>query len=89
MATVRLDAMLREFLPRRTLSVEVGDVRSLLDTLESDYPRLRRKIRDETGSIRRFIRVFVNGEAIDPVRGLETPIGPRDEVDILHSIQGG
>jgi molybdopterin synthase sulfur carrier subunit len=89
MAEVRLDSMLREFaVPTRT-EVKAADVRSLLDELETKYPRLRRRIRDETGAVRRFVRVFVNGEAIDPTNGLATPLTERDRVDILHSIQGG
>ena len=89
MATVRLDSMLKDFLPERTLSMSVQSVRTLLDELETTYPKLRWRIRDETGTVRRFVRVFVNGEEIGRLRGLDTPLGATDEVDILHSIQGG
>ncbi len=89
MTTVRLDSMLREFLPRRSLTTEAANVRDLLERMEEEYPKLRRRLRDETGTVRRFVRVFVNGEEISALHGLETPLGPSDHVDILHSIQGG
>jgi molybdopterin synthase sulfur carrier subunit len=88
-AQVRLDGMLREFVRVRTVRTEAADVRGLLEDLEGRYPRLLGKLRDETGSLRRFVRVFVNGEDVSVLRGLETPVASTDEVDILHSIAGG
>lgn len=89
MAAVRLDSMLREFVPRLTLSSEAGSVRGILSDLEVRFPRLRLRVRDEAGAVRRFVRIFVNGEDIRGLKGLETRVGPDDQVDILHSIQGG
>jgi molybdopterin synthase sulfur carrier subunit len=89
MASVELDAMMREFVPRRRLETDAQDVRGLLDELERRYPRLRFRLRDELGAVRKFVRVFVNGEEISALRGLDTPIAPSDRVDVLHSIQGG
>ena len=89
MAEVRLDTMLRQFSAPTRAAVEASDVRGLLEGLEEKFPRLRFRIRDETGAVRRFIRVFVNGQAIDELQGLGTPLGHADQVEILHSIQGG
>ncbi len=89
MATVRLDGMLREFVPARSLVVTAADVSSLLDRIEASYPRMRYRLRDETGTLRPFVRIFVNGEDVSSVPGLTTPLRARDKVDILHSIQGG
>lgn len=89
MATVRLDGMLREFGPGPRWETRAPDVAALLDELEAAHPRLRAKIRDETGAIRRFVRVFVNGEDVRNGAGTATPLAPSDTIDILHSIQGG
>jgi len=89
MASVRLDAMLREFVPTRKVDLDAGNVGALLESLEAKYPRLRFKLRDESGAVRQFVRVFVNGEEIHQLDGLKTPLGHQDTVDILHSIQGG
>jgi molybdopterin converting factor small subunit len=86
---VRLDAMLREFLPRQRVSVDASTVEAVLVRLEEEYPRLKFRLRDETGTLRRFIRVFVNEDDIRTLRGMETPVGAQDTVHILHSIQGG
>jgi sulfur-carrier protein len=89
MAQVKLDAMLREFVPRLTVDARADSVGGLLDELEGEFPRLRRRLRDESGVMRPFVRVFVNGEDMRGLDGLQTRLGPKDQVDILHSIQGG
>jgi sulfur-carrier protein len=89
MAQVKLDGMLREFVPRLSVEAKAESVSGLLDELEGEFPRLRRRLRDESGTMRPFVRVFVNGEDMRSLDGLETRLGPNDQVDILHSIQGG
>lgn len=89
MATVRLDGMLKEFGAPKSFEDDVPSVAQLIDSIEDRYPRLRYRIRNEAGARRGNVRVFVNGVDIDELHGLATVLGPRDEVDILHSIQGG
>jgi sulfur-carrier protein len=89
MAHVHLDAMLREFTSRTALDSQASTVDALLDELERDYPRLRHKLRDETGSLRRYVRIFVDGEDVSRTPGLSTSLSGVRTVDILHSIAGG
>jgi sulfur-carrier protein len=89
MAEVHLDAMLAQFAPVRRLRSSAGTVGDLIDDLESRYPRLRHRLRTETREIRPFVKVFVNGEEIPREVGGRQKLGSGDEVDILHSIQGG
>jgi sulfur-carrier protein len=89
MPQVKLDSMLREFVPRLSVDAHADSVIGLLDELEGEFPKLRRRLRDESGAMRPFVRVFVNGEDMRGLEGLQTRLGPKDQVDILHSIQGG
>lgn len=89
MAEVRFDGMLRQFGARGPVSEEASDVRNMLERMEERFPRLRYRIRDETGRLRGNVRLFVNGTDIAALKGLDTPLAHEDEVDILHSIQGG
>jgi len=86
---VHLDSWLREFGPRGNERVEGGSVGDVLDVLEERYPRLRYKIRDETGRLRRYVRVFVDGEDVSATTALATPLAHAQTIDILHSIAGG
>jgi len=89
MAKVTLDPMLAQFAPTRQLTSPAKRVDQLVSDLERRYPALRFRIRDESGQIRRFVKVFVNGTEIASPTGSDTPLGPNDRVDIIHSIQGG
>ena len=89
MATVRLDGMLREFIDRRTVTTDALNVEGVLNQLEAEFPRLRRRLRDETFTVRPFVRIYVNGEDISTLQGVRTPLRAEDSVEILHSIQGG
>ena len=86
---VHLDSWLREFGPRQREQVFADTVEHLLDELEGRYPRLRFKLRDETGQLRRYVRVFVDGEDVSGTTGVRTSLLDAQTIDILHSIAGG
>ncbi|MHB8351764.1 MAG: MoaD/ThiS family protein [Thermoplasmata archaeon] len=89
MVEVHLDSWLREFGPRTRETLEADSVEHLLDALEARYPRLRFKLRDETGQLRRYVRVFVDGEDVSRAPGLTTSLTNARTINILHSIAGG
>jgi len=81
--------MLREFAATTRLTSDAPTVEALLDDLELRYPRLRSKLRDETGALRRYVNVFVDGENVTQGTALRTRLDGSHTVDILHSIAGG
>jgi sulfur-carrier protein len=67
-------------------AVTVG---SLLDSVTGTYPVLARRLRDETGALRRYVNIYVNGEEVRRLRGLETEVSAGQEVLIIQSVAGG
>ena len=63
----------------------VGDV---LDGLYERYDGLRERIAVD-GDLRRFVNVYVGGEDIRFLDGLDTPVEDGDEVPILPAVAGG
>jgi molybdopterin synthase sulfur carrier subunit len=63
----------------------VGDV---LDGLYDRYDGLRDRIAED-GDLRRFVNVYVGGEDIRFLEGLDTPVEDGDEVTILPAVAGG
>jgi sulfur-carrier protein len=61
----------------------------LLDALAAEHPMLARRIRDETGAVRRFVNVYVDGEDVRFEQGLETAVRDGAEVQVLPSVAGG
>ena len=61
----------------------------LLDELASRHPLLGRRIRDETGEVRRFVNVYVDGDDVRFGDGLATNVRDGAEVQVLPSVAGG
>ena len=67
-----------------------GDsVARVIENLEQNYPGFNERLLEEDGSLRRFVNVFVNGEDIRFLNGLETSDGEDDEISIVTAVAGG
>ena len=66
-----------------------GTLADLLDALAAEHPMLARRIRDETGAVRRFVNVYVDGDDVRFEQGLATPVRDGAEVQVLPSVAGG
>ena len=66
-----------------------GTLGDLLDALAADHPLLGRRIRDETGALRRFVNVYVDGDDVRFERGLATEVRDGALVQVLPSVAGG
>lgn len=66
--------------------VKVG---SLLDSVTGNYPVLARRLRDETGALRRHVNIYVDGDEVRRLQGLETEVAPGQEVLVIQSVAGG
>ncbi len=71
------------------LSVNGSTVSEVLDTLERDHPGFHARLFDERGEIRRFVNVYVGGEDIRFLKGVDTPLKEGDEVSIVPAVAGG
>ena len=60
-----------------------------IDGLESSYPGIKERICDEKGEIRRFVNVYINGEDVRFLQGLDSPLKAGDEVSIVPAVAGG
>jgi sulfur-carrier protein len=64
----------------------VGDVLSALDTR---FPGIGERLRDDDGEIRRFVNVYVNGDDVRFLEGLATALKAGDELSIVPAMAGG
>ncbi len=67
-------------------AVTVG---SVLDAVTADFAILARRLRDETGALRRFVNVYVDGDEVRRLQGLATEVEPGQEVLVIQSVAGG
>lgn len=74
---------------RQSVRVEGATLRVVIEALEADYPGLRFNLCYETGALRPFVNIFVNGANVRYAQGLETPIPADATIHILPSVAGG
>ena len=59
-----------------------------LNSLYAQHGELRARIADDGGGLRRFVNVYLGGEDIRFLEGLETPVADGDELTILPAVAG-
>ena len=74
---------------RVDVDVPAGTVGALLDALTEAHPLLGRRLRDETGALRRFVNVYVDGEDVRWDGGLAAAVPDGAVVQVLPSVAGG
>ena len=89
MTTVRIPPTLRsETGGERQVTASGGTVRELLDDLIARFPGLRAQL-VEDDDIAPFVNVYVEGEDVRTLDGLETPVQDSATVILLPAMAGG
>jgi len=90
MAQVRVPTPLRKLTGGAdAVEAEGATVAALVSDLDRRYPGMKDRICDETGKVRRFVNIFVNGEDIRFLQHLDTAVKAGDELSIVPAIAGG
>ncbi len=87
---VKIPTPLRKLTAEKDTVTSEGDsLGQIISNLETTYPGLQERLCDESGELRRFVNVFVNGEDVRFLSGLATPLKAGDEVSIVPAVAGG
>lgn len=88
--TVKIPTQLRSAAGGATeAQLEGATVREVLDDLYRLYEGLGERLADDDGSLRRFVNVYLGGEDIRFLEGLDTPVADGAELTILPAVAGG
>ena len=71
------------------VEVDAKNVREIIEQLEKRYPGFQARVCDESGELRRFINVYVDGEDVRFLDNLSTRVSDGVEVSIVPAIAGG
>lgn len=71
------------------VEIETGTVAEILARLDIRYPGFRARVCEESGQLRRFINVYVDGEDIRFLDNLSTLVPDGAELSIVPAIAGG
>ena len=90
MAQVRIPTPLRKYTGgAETVQAEGATIAGLVADLDRRHPGIKDRICDDTGQVRRFVNIFVNGEDIRFLQNLDTAVAAGDEVSVVPAIAGG
>ena len=69
--------------------VEEGTIRQTIELLEARYPGIKERLVDESGDLRYFVNVYLNGEDVRFLQDMETTTSIGDELSIVPAVAGG
>jgi sulfur-carrier protein len=73
----------------KTLDLGGETIRGVVDELVTRHPALKQQLLTDEGDLNRFVNVYVNGQDVRYLQGLDTPVAPADEVRLLPAMAGG
>ena len=91
MVKIRFSSALSNVTHARETTLDIGDttVKTVLDKLVQQFGAdFERRILDK-GEVRRFVNLYVNGEDIRHLKGLDSTVKGTDEISILPAVSGG
>ncbi|MDP6072416.1 MAG: MoaD/ThiS family protein [SAR202 cluster bacterium] len=88
--TVRIPTPLRRVTNGQDkVTVEGATINEIINSLESQHPGIRERLCDEQGQLRNFVNIYVNGEDVRFLDGINSPAKEGDEISIVPAVAGG
>ena len=88
--TVRIPTPLRRVTAGQDkVNAEGSTLREIIDSMEGQHPGIKERICDGDGNLRNFVNVFVNGEDVRFLNGVDSETGEGDEISIVPAVAGG
>ena len=71
------------------VEVESDNLGDLVEKLNSEFPGFKDRLVDEEGELRYFVNIYLNGEDVRFMDGLNTSTSSGDEISIVPAGAGG
>jgi molybdopterin converting factor small subunit len=90
MPTISIPYALRSYVHGKTeVPVQGATAGESLEDMLTQFPAFRPQLCKEDGSLRAFVNLFLNGQNIRDMQGLDTRLDPDDILNLVPSIAGG
>ena len=90
MSTVFIPSVLRANVGGvKSLELQGDSIRDVVGALIDQHPSLSTQLLTDDGDLNRFVNVYINGQDVRYLAGLDTPVAPADEVRLLPAMAGG
>ena len=87
---VRIPTPLRRFTGGLASAEVMGsNLAQCLTEIESLFPGISERLFDKDGKLHHFVNIYINGEDVQFLQGLDTGVNEGDEVSIVPAVAGG
>jgi molybdopterin synthase sulfur carrier subunit len=88
--TVRIPTTLRPMAGgNSTVQVDGSILSEVIANLDAVHPGFHDRLLDESGSLRKFVNLFVADDDVRYLQGLDTPVPEGETVSIIPAVAGG
>lgn len=88
--TVRIPTPLRRMTNGQgKVEVTPSSMGALIEQLETAYPGIKERLLGEDGELHYFVNIYLNGEDVRFLQGMNTSANAGDEVSIVPAVAGG
>ena len=74
---------------RDKVEVEAASLAEIIDGLDAEFPGMKERLMDESGELRYFVNIYLNGEDVRFLEGTGTATKEGDEISIVPAVAGG
>lgn len=89
MARINFTANLQRHLEVAEMSVSAGTVRTVLEQVFQQNPRLKSYLLDDQDSLRQHVAIFINGNQVIDRVNLTDAVSADSEVYVVQALSGG
>jgi len=90
MIIARLSGSLRKLTGgKEEIMLKAGNIKECIDKLEQDYAGIKESFCDQNGLLLDSINIYLNGDNIRDLQGLETLLQQGDQVDFISAFAAG
>ncbi|MCX8276871.1 MAG: MoaD/ThiS family protein [Dehalococcoidia bacterium] len=88
--TVKIPTPLRKLTNGATsVDADGSTIGEVVVALEAAYPGIKERLVDESGDLRHFVNIYLNGEDVRYLDGLNSAVVDKDELSIVPAVAGG
>jgi len=71
------------------VTADGNNLREVIDSIDGQFNGIKERMCDDSGELRNFVNVYVNGEDVRFLDGLNTETNTGDEISIVPAVAGG
>ena len=87
---VRIPTILRNYTGGASeVTAEGTTLTEVLDDLEANHAGIKARVLDDSGSLRRFVNVYIGNDDVRFIEGLASPTPDGTKISIIPAVAGG